>query len=101
MSERIEMNIKMQVTIPQALALQAMFEHWNRLANWGSSRMIGFFVDGDGNFHPKCEMAFSTQIPELTDEIEKLAIISDDKNGNLGFDFNSIAWHVNHNLTKP
>jgi hypothetical protein len=36
------MTVKMQVTPAQALALQAMFKHWNRLASWGSSRMIGF-----------------------------------------------------------
>lgn len=47
MAERLEMTVKMQVTPAQALALQAMFQHWNRLASWGSSRMIGFFVDGD------------------------------------------------------
>ena len=39
----------MQVTTSQALALQAMFTHWNKLATWGGSRMIGFYVDGDGN----------------------------------------------------
>jgi len=86
------MTVKMQVTVPQALALQAMFKHWNRLAGWGSSRMIGFFVDGDGNFKPKCECTFSANVPELTDELEKKTIVSDDGNGTLNFDFDSVSW---------
>ena len=35
MSKRIKMNIEMDVTVPQALALQSMFEYWNILANMG------------------------------------------------------------------
>jgi hypothetical protein len=64
MSEQIEMTVKMQVTEPQALALQAMFNHWNRLASWGSSRMIGFYADGDGDFNPKCVVSFSAPVHE-------------------------------------
>ena len=94
MNERIEMTVKMQVTVPQALALQAMFKHWNRLAGWGSSRMIGFYVDGDGNFKPKCECSFSEPVPELTEELEKAAIVSDDGHGTLNFDFDGPAWKL-------
>ena len=97
--ERIEMTVKMQVTPAQALTLQAMFNHWNRLAGWGSSRMIGFFVDGDGNFKPKCEIDFSETLPELTEELTKAAIVSDDGNGTLSFDFDGIAWKL-HDLTS-
>jgi len=97
MTERLEMTVRMQVTPAQALALQAMFKHWNRLAGWGSSRMIGFFVDGDGNFKPKCEMVFSEPLPELTDELAKAAIVSDDGNGTLNFDFDGVAWRL-HDL---
>jgi hypothetical protein len=74
-----------------------MFKHWNRLASWGSSRMIGFMVDGDGNFKPKCEMTFSEPLLELTDELEMAAIVSDDGDGTLNFDFDGIAWRL-HNL---
>ena len=97
MAERLEMTVKMQVTPAQALALQAMFRHWNRLASWGSSRMIGFFVDGDGNFKPKCDMSFSEPLPALTDELEKAAIASDDGHGTLNFDFDGVAWRL-HDL---
>ena len=98
MAERLEMTVKMQVTTAQALALQAMFKHWNRLAGQGSSRMIGFFADGDGNFKPKCEMVFSEPLPELTDDLEKAAIVSDDGNGTRDFDFDGVAWRL-HDLS--
>lgn len=89
---RLTMTVAMQVTPAQALALQAMFNHWNRLASMGSSRMIGFFVDGDGNFKPKCEVAFSRPLPPLTDVLAKAAVASDDGNHTLNFDFDAIAW---------
>lgn len=92
MSDRIEMTIKLQVTPAQGLALQTMMNHWNLLSSWGSSRYIAFYVDGDGNFHPKAECRFSGEIPELTEEMEKKAISKDDGDGNLGFDFDGIAW---------
>lgn len=91
MTERIKINISMEVTIPQALALQAMFEYWNTLASVGSSRKVGFYVDGDGNFKPRCQMITYAQIPELTDEMRKIAIVSDD-DGNVVYDFDGIAW---------
>lgn len=93
-SEKIKMKVEMEVTIPQALALQAMFKHWNRLGSWGSSRFISFFVDGDGNFRPNASWFFSERIPELTEELETAAIVEDDGNGNLKFDFDSIAWKL-------
>lgn len=94
MSDRIELNVKMQVTVPQALALQAMFEHWNRLGSIGSSRMIGFYVDGDGNFQPKCEVTTSVPIPQLTDDLRQAAMVSNDGNGTVDFDFDGIAWKL-------
>lgn len=94
MSDRLEMTVKMQVTAPQALALQAMFKHWNQLASWGSSRMIGFYVDGDGNFKPHCEMAFSKPLPSLTADLEAAAVVADDGNGTRNFDFDGIAWKL-------
>lgn len=92
MTERVEMTVKMQVTKPQGLALKAMFEHWNKMSNWGCSRDISFHVDGDGNFHPKAEVTFDETMPELTEDLATKAICNNDKNGNIGFDFDSIAW---------
>lgn len=93
--DRIKMTIEMEVTPAQGLALQAMFEHWNFLSNIGSSRDVGFHVDGDGNFHPKCSVKFDSNIPELTDEFRKISVIKD-KNGNRVYDFDPIAWKINH-----
>lgn len=92
--ERMEMTVKLQVTVPQALALQAMFKHWNRLANMGSSRMVGFYVDGDGDFHPKCECSFSEPVPDLTPEIEKAAAIEgrSGRKDDVDFDFDGVGW---------
>jgi len=97
MSNRITMTVTMEVTIPQALALQAMFKYWNFLSAIGSSRSVGFFVDGDGNFHPKCKMSFDNlngqYLPELTEELEKLATIADN-HGDKTFDYDGIAWKL-------
>lgn len=98
-NERVEMTVTMKVTIPQALTLQAMFKAWNELSSMGSSREVSFFVDGDGNFHPKCVVSYNKpeKVPELTEELEKKTFIKDIK-GSLHFDFDSIAWHINHGV---
>lgn len=89
MSNRITMTVTMQVTVPQALALQAMFQHWNRLASMGSSRDVSFYVDGDGNFKPRCEVAFNEPVPELTEELAQLALVREHT-----FDFDAVAWKL-------
>ncbi len=99
MSKKIKLTVEMDVTIPQALALQAMFDYWNYLANIGSSRVVGFYVDGDGNFHPKCKFNANQPLPKLTEELAKRAQLKDthDKFGNtVVFDFDPIAWRINH-----
>jgi hypothetical protein len=95
MSEKVKMTVNMEVTIPQALALQAMFAYWNLLANVGSSRYVSFFVDGDGNFHPKCDVTYDKPIPFLTDELRDLAVVKDN-GGDRTYDFDPIAWEINH-----
>jgi hypothetical protein len=94
----------MKTTIAQALALKAMFKYWNSLSSMGSSRKVGFYVDGDGNFHPECIVTTDVELPELTDDMAKAAIV-EDRGGNRIYDFDSIAWmlHKNHdklNLTN-
>ncbi len=92
--KRMEMTVKMQVTPAQGLALTAMFNHWNRMSSWGCSRDISFFVDGDGNFHPRAKVSFNGVAPKLTKEIEEKAICKDNGNGEIGFDYDSIAWRL-------
>ena len=93
MSEKIKMTIDMQVTVPQALALQAMFKYWDHLASAGGSRTVAYNVDGDGNFKPKCNVSFDRDIPELTKEMEELAVVRD-SGGDRVYDFDPIAWHL-------
>ena len=95
------MTVTMDVTIPQALALQAMFEHWNRLAGLGSSREVAFYADGDGNFRPRAQFEFSEEIPELDDELRNIAKRQPEDSGKdrfgspmASFDFDSIAWRL-------
>lgn len=93
------MTVTMEVTIPQALTLQTMFEYYNYLSSIGSSRMAGFYADGDGNFHPKVKCEFSEDIPELTDELKELALVTPvfrNTKGDNMYDFDSIAWKIGH-----
>jgi len=91
MTDRIELTVKMQVTVPQALALKAMFLYWNKLSKQGKSEMVSFFVDGDGNFHPECTVCTSEDIPELTEEIKNSAIVETYVGPSTDFDYYPIA----------
>ena len=92
MSDRTEMTVTMKVTPAQGLALQAMFDHWNKMAAWGCSRPISFYVDGDGNFKPEAKVEFKGSIPKLTERLRKKAVCFDRGNEELHFDFDSIGW---------
>jgi len=102
-SEKVKMTVTMDVTIPQAITLKNMFEYYNALSSRGSSRNVSFYADGDGNFHPKCEISFNEEtskiIKEVTEELSKHSDkenynfgIVEDKNGNRKYDFDSVAW---------
>lgn len=98
-SKKIEMTVTLNVTVPQALALQAMFDHWNSLSSMGSSRQVSFYVDGDGNFHTHAKCKFSEEIPELDNHLKELAELSAENSGTdwagspiASFDFDGIAW---------
>ncbi len=98
-SKKIKMTVTMDVTIPQGLALQSMFNHWNRLAGMGASREVAFYADGDGNFHPKAECEFSEEVPELTSEMEEIACNTRSGHDRFGrtlklFDFDGLAWKL-------
>jgi hypothetical protein len=96
MAERIEMTAKFQVTEAQALALEAMFKYWTLLGRRGSSRWVSFYVDGDGDFKPECQVSYSRPITPLTPQLEKAAVVNPSTtDGNLKFDFDGIAWELN------
>ncbi len=91
MSDKIEMTIKLQVTEPQALTLQAMFEYMNQLSGMGGSRYVAFFADGDGDFHPKPDITFNRPVKPLTNEMRKAAVVDDD-HGHRKYDYDPIGW---------
>ena len=94
----MKLTVEMDVTKPQALALTAMFEHWNFLSSIGSSRNIAFHCDGDGNFHPHCKIKCSEELPDLTDEMRKISVVKE-KNGDRVYDFDPIAWKIRLDTT--
>lgn len=89
-NKRLTMTVRLQVTKAQALALHAMFRHWNFLSGIGSSSHVSFFVDGDGNFHPRCEVWFDRRVPELTEVIRDASVI-DPQMADDSFDFDQVA----------
>ena len=97
---RIKMTVELDVTVPQALAMQAMFNYMNQLSSLGGSRVAGFYADGDGNFHPKAKCSFSEEIPELTEEMRAASAIELKDHVNCGsdgdryFDYDPIAWMI-------
>ena len=99
LKNRVKMTVEMSVTVPQGLALQAMFEHWNRLSRMGSSRMVPFYVDGDGDFKPNCTIHLEGDVPELTPELTLLANCAD-PNEDPQFDYDAIAWKLREPTRK-
>ena len=107
-SRKIEMMVTLNVTVPQALALQAMFDHWNSLSSMGSSRQVSFFVDGDGSFNTHAKCRFSEEIPELDTHLRDLAELSGGDNVDYAgspvasFDFDAISWALGRGYgSKP
>ena len=92
-SRKIKMSVELEVTIPQALTLQAMFNYWNQLSGKGSSRFVAFYADGDGNFRPKANCTFSEELPFLSGLLNHLAVV-EDLDGNRKYDFDPIAWKL-------
>ena len=93
MNKKIKMTIKMDVTIPQGLALQAMFEDWNLHSSIGKSKRISFFCDGDGTFHPNCKIMFNKKMPLLTDKLRKLTIVKN-THQEIVYDSDPITWEI-------
>jgi len=91
MTDRAEMIIRIQVTEPQALAINAMFKYWTLLGNIGSSRKVVFYVDGDGDFQPNAKIDLPDGCRKLTPDLESMAVVGGASSGNLIFDFDSIS----------
>jgi len=81
----------MEVSEAQALALQAMFDHWTFLGNIGSSREIGFMVGGGWDFRPDCKISVDGDVRPLSDTVARIAGQNKTSGyGNRTFDYNTI-----------
>lgn len=93
--KKVKLTIEFDgLTVPQALSLKAFFDYWEYLSAIGSSREVGFFVDGDGNFRSKPKVTCDQELPELTDELKELPVVKDHQ-GNRVYDFDPVAWKLN------
>lgn len=86
MSKKFKMTVTMNVTEHQALALQAMFESWNNNSLWENDKVIGFYINGSGDFYPECKCEFERELTPLSDE-ELKAIRMQGQSTNHHFDY--------------
>lgn len=93
--EKCKMTVVFEVKEAQALALQAMFEYWNKLANWGSSRYVAFYCDGDGDFKPNCQISFDKDVRPLTQEMRDKSVAEKvPGSGEHLYDYDPICWII-------
>lgn len=103
--DRVDMTIRLPNLKPaQAIALHAMFRLWQQCGAEGSSRMVAFMVDGDGDFRPKPEITFSADVyagmsDEQKQHLWRIAQTSlppgetpRSMEGRPEFDFDPVAW---------
>lgn len=98
MTDRVTMNVAMQVTPAQGVALQAMFDYWAACGRVGSSRKVTFYVDGDGDFKPDCQVTFNDPAGifpilsgQLREETAAKAVV-EDHDGDRVYDADGVAW---------
>lgn len=77
------------LTKPQLLALVQFFKNWLPLCSAGSSRYVSYYVDGDGNLHPKIKFRLPRKITE-----EELKLAEECYGKELQIDFDRIAWKL-------
>lgn len=90
MSEgRRTIQITLDLTAAQALAVESLLATWNKLAGQGSSRWTAFYADGDGNFHPNA--TFAGHRPEHTTLVAEESFWVGNE---YRIDFDPIAWSL-------
>lgn len=88
--DKITAHIKIKnLTIAQSIALEDMLATWQQLGGLGASRWTSFFVDGDGNFHPK--VLYNGHKPNKTDLLDEGDVW---KGNDYRIDFDSISWKL-------
>lgn len=93
MSDTFKMIVEMNVTMAQAITLKEMFDYMTSLGKLGGSREVGFYSDGDGNFHPNCVITTEKPLIEMKKEDLAKAIVRD-KGGDRMYDYDPIAWRL-------
>ena len=94
MGDRSRMSVTFDVTEPQAIALRAFFEQWNHLSCIGGSRFVAFYADGDGDFHPYCQITMPMNVCRMNDTEEMRKLASNKETDYLQFDYDPIAWAI-------
>jgi len=95
-SERKAVTITLELTPPQAAAIEDMLYQWNYMGGIGRSRWTAFYADGDGNFQPNARI--DGRKPEKASPtgkwhrhtVEKES--RPDGDGVYFMDFDGIAW---------
>ena len=65
-SDKVKLTVEFDnINYADAVALQQMFERYQRCGNMGHSEWIGYFADGDGAFRPKIKCVTSPETPEI------------------------------------
>ncbi len=93
--DKLKLTVTMEVSPAQAYALKEMFKWWTFCGKAGMSRKVAFFVDGDGDFHPNCEVTTDPVLPELPKE-QSAKALAEDNNGNALYDYDAIGWSLHY-----
>jgi len=90
------------LSMAQALALDAMFQCWEQLGSMGCSRWVAFMADGDGDFRPKVQVVYNPKPKWFELELISKAKMCDDLTPNgkrpitkIAFDYDAIGWALN------
>ena len=90
----MKLNIEIDnLTEAQAEAFESMLQQYVSLSSIGSSRWVTFFVDGDGNFHPK--ITVNGHSPVLSKHLDLKEIWVDNE---CRIDFDTIATRTGRDL---
>lgn len=79
MKDKITLKLKIKNLTPQqAIALVNMFQEMERFGYVGHSAYIGFYADGDGNFHPQVSHNLKYSKEDLNRYTEKTKVYEKD-----------------------
>ena len=86
------------LTKAQVITLQAYFGQWQQFSRIGHSTFTAFYVDGDGNFHPKIDMTVKPDLDLTEERLNQLKECCHPKSAEVkvdssdAFDFDNVAW---------